>query len=371
MRAKYNVMLHQTIKIKNKRDMKRNLLIITVLSVVMFVFSCKNADNTENTGESDSSIVDGKPDGISVLTFDPSIVKKLKNIEGTLEYGYSWSDKSGINLLIFTKAEKFVQWKGEEEGMGDKYVYLKVYHFAGNNDDYKLVRMIQDSNQEACMNPPFDLAGNFIHESISITDLDNDNYAEATFMYLILCASELTPVPTKLLMIENGEKYAIRGDSYIKEFNQGGEKNIDFEGAPKEFVDYASKKWDMFCAPNPTGNKTKTFENINLKNPKIEELIGKNFGGVEPNWSIKFKDEGAYYKADIGQPEIFLPYKRIDKTTNIWNIFTSNEQIGIECSINVKKENCSDGMSDYTYPYSIHIEFFDSEKDGCGGNPKY
>lgn len=243
------------------------LRMFLVLSIVVFAYGCKQ--NGSNNSTSDSTVTDNvsvdnnnnTQDNIEfeMLQFDPTVVSKLSGVEGDLLYGYKWKDKAGLNLLVFTRATGFESWNDPDcNGCGDQYVYLKVYHFAGTEDSYSLVRLIQDGNQDGCGDPPFGLECDFYDQSISITDLDKDGYAEATFMYHILCASELTPVPTKLMMIENGEKYAIRGDSYIPDFQMGGEKNIDFGDDNNELLQFASQTWDKFCKPNPNGNSSTT-----------------------------------------------------------------------------------------------------------------
>jgi len=242
--------------------MNRFFLVILAFVSVMF-FACKNettndenssSDNetevTNDNANSDEPVVE-----LEMLNFDPAIVSKLDGIEGNFKYGYKWKDKAGYNLLIFTREEKFVPWPDAEyDNMGDNFVYLKAYHFSGTEDNYSLVRLVQDGELEGCGNPPSRLDCDFFDESISITDLDKDGYAEATFMYYVLCASGITPVPTKLMMLENGEKYAIRGNSYLMENKEGGEKNIDFGDAPQILVDYASETWDKYCTSNPMGN---------------------------------------------------------------------------------------------------------------------
>ncbi|MBN2891710.1 MAG: hypothetical protein JXL97_07575 [Bacteroidales bacterium] len=239
--------------------MKRILLVMLVFAS-MILFSCKNesANDENNSSDNNTEVTDnnGKTNEPSVeiemLEFDPSIVNKLSGIKGALQYGYKWKDKAGYNLLIFTRATAFKQWEDADyDGMGDNFVYLKVYHFSGTEESYSLVRLVQDGETEGCGDPPFAIDCDFYDKSISITDLDKDGYAEATFMYYILCASEITPVPTKLIMIENGEKYAIRGDSYLMEIKMGGEKDIDFGNAPDQLLDFASQTWDKFCASKP------------------------------------------------------------------------------------------------------------------------
>ncbi len=236
--------------------MKKTILFIFGLSIIFFVASCKsettnedeNQDTTENVVNDHNVEKQDDVVELEMLKFDPSIVNKLSGIEGDLLYGYKWKDKAGLNLLIFTREEKFVPWPDAEyDDMGDNFVYLKAYHFSGTDDSYSLVRLVQDGETEGCGSPPFALECDFFEKSISITDLNKNGYAEATFMYYNLCSSELSPIPTKLMMLENGEKYAIRGNSYIVEFDMGGEKNIDFGDADKELLDYASQTWDKFC----------------------------------------------------------------------------------------------------------------------------
>ncbi len=234
--------------------MKKNLLLILILVVF---YSCKN-DTTDTTDATDAgkNVNSSEKEsvlGFELLKFDKSEMSKLKDIEGDLLYGYKWKDKAGYNLLIFTRETAFEPWEGEdiEADMGNNFVYLKAYHFAGTEDNYSLIKLVQDGELEGCGNPPFELECDFYEESISITDLDEDGYAEATFMYFVLCTSELIPVPTKLIMLENGEKYTIKGNSYIKFFDTGGEKKVDFANADKKLLDFANKTWEKFCMTKP------------------------------------------------------------------------------------------------------------------------
>lgn len=271
----------------------KNLKFITPLFIVaMFLFACggENTENNntenENQNETTTNETSSNSKSFEMLNFDSGIMSEISEIEGDLLYGYKWKDKAGINNLIFTKAEKFVKDSDPEyQDFGDQYVYLKAYHYTGDAGNYKQVRMIQDWNQEPCSTPPFALDGDFIKESITFTDLNENGFAEATFMYSILCASEISPVPTKLMMLENGEKYAIRGNSYIREFDTGGEKNIDFGKADQKLVEHASQLWDKYCTPNPNGNSTddfaqfwKEFQNAIANNDRkaLEKISTKN-----------------------------------------------------------------------------------------------
>jgi hypothetical protein len=49
-----------------------------------------------------------------------------------------------------------------------------------------------------------------------VTDLDHDGVGEVTFAYLLNCAGDVSPARLKLLVLEDGAKYIIRGSSYAR-----------------------------------------------------------------------------------------------------------------------------------------------------------
>ena len=97
----------------------------------------------------------------------------------------------------------------------------------------------------------------------------------------------------------------------------------------------------------------------------FEDVIATTFGGTEPFWSIKFTQANAKYTACIGNPEITLVYEVKEPNGNSFSI-TANDHENMETYfITIKKETCTDGMSDNLYPYSIEIKT-DGIQYGCG-----
>lgn len=229
-------------------------------TVFFAVFSCNNTKkesaSNDDAKNQKSPVKSEEIKHFKTLVFKKSVLEKLNDVKGDFLYGYRWQDTNGDNVLVFTVKEVFKKWKDAEgPDMGDYTRYLKVYHFKSKDEKkYELVRLIQDFNQNPCSSPPFLLEGDFYKESIEITDLDGDNYGEVVFMYYFNCASEINPRTVKLMFIENGDKYAIRGDEYIKQFYpKSGKKEFgkEFNNAPKEFSSHASKVWEKFCKSNP------------------------------------------------------------------------------------------------------------------------
>lgn len=139
-----------------------------------------------------------------------------------------WKDSNGENIVLFTKSK--------EE--------LFVYHYSINGDNAKLLRKVFDFEKDC----EYDLFLDFIENSISITDLDKNNLGEITFAYHKACISDVSPKELKLLMLENGNKYIIRGTTSINKpgIKINGSKKVDtsFDKAPTNFLSHADKIWD-------------------------------------------------------------------------------------------------------------------------------
>ncbi len=215
------------------------------------MFSCGQSTNNESSKTSDSA--EYSNNGIEklpfkVLTFEDKILTSLGKTEGDFYFGEKWQDANGYNVIVYTKSTTFVPWKDADgPDMGDYTAYLKAYHFKSSDEkNWEQVRLVQDFS-EPCGSPPFGLEFDFCIDNISITDENEDGYAEVIFAYHFQCASELSPKIMKLMMLENGEKYPIRGESYADYGFQitGGTTNIgeEFDNAPDGFEEFALKKW--------------------------------------------------------------------------------------------------------------------------------
>ena len=150
------------------------------------------------------------------------------NHDGKIVNKRFWQDSNGKNIALFTR-------KGNE---------LFTYHYAINSDKVKLLRKVYDFEKDC----DYDLILEFIGNSIKVTDLDNNNFGEITFAYKKACISDVSPMDLKLIMLENGNKFILRGRTTVNLGNEkfGGEKNIDssFKNAPDNFLSHANKIWE-------------------------------------------------------------------------------------------------------------------------------
>lgn len=151
------------------------------------------------------------------------------NHEGKIVHEKFWQDSNGENIALFTK-------KDREE--------LFVYHYAINSGDVKLLMKVHDSEKDC----DYDLTLEFIENATKVTDLDNNNFGEITFSYKKACISDISPMDLELIMLENGNKFTIKGTTSIDKpgIKVDGTKNIDasFENAPDDFLSHANKIWE-------------------------------------------------------------------------------------------------------------------------------
>jgi hypothetical protein len=159
-------------------------------------------------------------------------------------FGKAWEDKNGENILIFTEGIQTVT-ENEDHGGDEERWDFYAYHYAGHGSNFKLIRKIRDF--ATC----YFLAGRLLKSSVNITDIDLDGKAEITFAYHVGCSPDGASLyPAKVMMLEDGEKYAIRGTTDLEgiEPTGGYEPNIgeNFKNAPEGFLDFAKKIWEQY-----------------------------------------------------------------------------------------------------------------------------
>jgi len=179
---------------------------------------------------------------VQTTAFDGTKLPKGVKFDGTFTSGLRWTDKNGDNYVIFSNVTK--QTDDEVNS-----VYLYATHYVVNDGKAKNLRVMKDLSEKC----DADNVTEFRPNSFSVTDLDNDDVGEVTFAYTVGCVSDVSPLTLKLLVLEGGEKYIIRGETLVELDGEkvGGKKEIDaaFKKAPKPFLDFAEKK----CAAQVAG----------------------------------------------------------------------------------------------------------------------
>lgn len=148
-----------------------------------------------------------------------------------------FNDKNGLNYVIATT----------EENTKDDYTTKKLWveHFIESGSKTpKLLRQIIDFERDC----PVDNQLSLITDAFTVSDLDKNGYAEIIFLYKTGCKGDVSPSGLKLMVLENGNKAAVRGKMVIKEFKTPKEMTPDaaFKDLPKIIKDEAIDLWNKF-----------------------------------------------------------------------------------------------------------------------------
>lgn len=169
---------------------------------------------------------------------------------GKLLDAVGWRDKNGANVVLFCRAQK--------TGKRGSSAYIYVDHYVMAKSKARRLRRIRDRVE----NCELDIVLRFVPSALRVTDLDGDGIGEITFAYRMSCRGDVSPDGLKLLLLENGSKYIIRGRGHWKACDPAmrrtpecvGSRRIDtsFARGPKAFVDHALRVWRTISAQSPS-----------------------------------------------------------------------------------------------------------------------
>ena len=210
--------------------MKKNILSILICGILLLNCAFISFTPKQTTG------------GISPLKkLSPSNAPSGFKYKGKIQEVYAFSDNEGEHILVLAQSEEAKsQGKNKEEDMRD--INMSVHHLLKGENTYKEIWMAQDYIRDC----QFDLVLSMRPESIEVTDLDKDGIAEVSFAYFLACISDVSPYEMKLLMYEGATKYALRGTAKLVDIPSKYTIDASFNTAPKVFLDFAKKKWELF-----------------------------------------------------------------------------------------------------------------------------
>lgn len=160
-----------------------------------------------------------------------NMLDKHMTYKGTFKDGLVWKDESGENTVFLSYDTN------EKESKRDIY----VYQYRVVDGKCSLVWDIQDFSGALC-------EMTFVGSSLQLIDLDRDGILEVCFMYQNVCDGN-DPFTTKLMLLHNGAKIAIRG-KFSPEDNAEIEKNVDPSVAKYApiFKNFMLMNWNEFKA---------------------------------------------------------------------------------------------------------------------------
>lgn len=121
---------------------------------------------------------------------------------GELVSALAFHDASGDNVAAFYRS-----LDGERDGAR---LEVALWTSSGAREG-RVLRVVRDG-VPAC---ELDLFAEFVDAATSVTDLDGDGFGELTFAYRTGCTGDVSPVTQKLLVLEQREKYILRGTTRV------------------------------------------------------------------------------------------------------------------------------------------------------------
>jgi hypothetical protein len=202
------------------------------------LFSCNSSSKKDpNKAMDDTARMDTPPTNtipvaaISPIKITAADIPATIKVKGKVQEAWKWTDNLGENILITSAVAPHDE--KDADGNEAQSAEIHAFHYAKKDGDYTQVWVMSDA-EKSC---PVDITCDFIPGSITITDLDKNGIAETKVQYSLACRGDVSPATMKLIMYENGVKYALRGNMwlpYSPEFKYTvTEKDVNLEGSPK------------------------------------------------------------------------------------------------------------------------------------------
>ncbi|GAB4406722.1 MAG: hypothetical protein OHK0039_08610 [Bacteroidia bacterium] len=213
--------------------------ILTLCALLLAACGTAPQQTADQTTASESAAA-----GLRPQTFERSRLLPDMRFLGELVDGQMWEDDGGFNAVILSQEVVDI-----ENPDFQQEITLHAYHYRVQDGQLALLREVVDFEKDC----PFDNMARFAPRSLRLHDLDTDGLGEVSFVYYLGCVSDVSPTPMKLLTLENGDKYIIRGNTIaaLSETEQiGGEQQIDasFQQGPPALLAHAQILWQEFVA---------------------------------------------------------------------------------------------------------------------------
>lgn len=217
--------------------LKEHVNKLLLIALVATLNACNNSQENNAATNTDSSV---KNNPTQVKNSESLTVINVQNIdtipsqikyEGKIVDAKWWKDKSGEHFVFVTE-------KKQGEYLTENFLSkLNVYMFTKADTGFTLNWQVRDNTS---ISPEV----NYLKNSLTIKDMDNDGNAEAWFFYSIN-EDGADPMPLKMILYSKDKKLAIRGTipRSITDLNMY-KKTIDAKGMNKIIEDYASNQWD-------------------------------------------------------------------------------------------------------------------------------
>lgn len=182
-----------------------------------------------------TSSADSKIESSPVKATD---LPKGVTVRGDFQSGIKFTDKNGTNYLLFSK----------KSAVQSAMLFVEDWVVPAKGAPRNLLP-VRDFVEDCEMGG---VSARFHDAARSVTDLDGDGIAEVTFAYELACRSDVSPGTYKLLLLENGTKRILRGETTVDPGDgiMGGTFTAEPEESkwPAAFLRHAKQLWTSTSA---------------------------------------------------------------------------------------------------------------------------
>jgi hypothetical protein len=161
--------------------------------------------------------------------------------KGKLAQAYRWRDSDGTKFLLVSTRDTY--------GGNESSRYMTIIHAVCQAANCRTLRELKDSVEKCDESVTLEVDPG----TVGVTDLDGNGHSEIMFAYRISCGLDDVVNDLKLILLENGAKYAIRGSekAVVEGKSFGGATKVDpaFEKAPPAFLSHALALWARLTQP--------------------------------------------------------------------------------------------------------------------------
>ena len=180
-------------------------------------------------------------------------VHDMPAVKGAVVKAVRYADASGDNLVVLSQTEPYIPeseyHKDDPDAMLRDQELFAHRFLLGEDGTVKQVWRISDFTRQC---PGYtSIVADHETEYFAVTDLNDDGFAEVWAAYRLGCHGDISPETLKVIMYDGSDnkKYAVRGKTRVitddRGTTAGGEGKLgpEFEGAPREFTEYAARMW--------------------------------------------------------------------------------------------------------------------------------
>jgi hypothetical protein len=161
--------------------------------------------------------------------------------QGDFDRGLRFGDRNGENWVVVSTSESSKKAPSEwDSTLRSKFLFVR--HVVLEASGPRELRLLRDHEVDC----EFDLLLRVADDAFQVTDVDADGYGEVNVGYESACRSDVAPDTYKFFLLENGEKFGIRGTTRVPDGEQwwGGDMKADpaLEASPALFA-HAKALW--------------------------------------------------------------------------------------------------------------------------------